>query len=83
MQGRGGNKLFCEQCWQFSSLRAKKKKKASAAQIECFLPRCEVKVKFLHGSVTAPQNALLAEIKEAGEKKKEKLQREFLTQMHT
>ena len=65
------------------SKKKKKKKKASAAQIECFLPRCEVKVKFLHGSVTAPQNALLAEIKEAGEKKKEKLQREFLTQMHT
>ena len=66
-----------------SESKKKKKKKASAAQIECFLPRCEVKVKFLHGSVTAPQNALLAEIKEAGEKKKEKLQREFLTQMHT
>lgn len=87
LQGRGGSKLFCEQCWQFSSVRAKKKKKkASAAQIECFLPRWEAKVKFLHSSVTAPQNALLAEIKEAGEKKKRTPRKNFsprCTRKHT
>lgn len=86
LQGRGGNKLFCEQYWQFSSVRAKKKKKASAAQIECFLPRCEEKVKFLHSSVTAPQNALLAEIKEAGENKKRTPRKNFsprCTRKHT